>query len=342
MSLPIPQDIVQAEYIWIGGSGHDLRSKTKTLTKVPRVLNDLPEWNYDGSSTRQAPRHDSEVILKPRAFFKDPFRKGHHILVMCDTNSPTGMPLPDNTRAPASEIFESCVDKQPKFGFEQEYSLFKDGVHLGWPERGYPAPQGPYYCAIGSNHAFGRDLVDCHYRCCLYSGLEISGINAEVMPGQWEFQVGPLIGIEASDQLWIARYILQRIGESYGIVVDFDPKPVSGNWNGAGCHANFCIREFHQEGGLGLKAIYKALEKLEKKHQEMIKFFGEGNERRLTGDHETSSYENFSFGVGSRGVSIRIPNRTASLGRGYIEDRRPASNMDPYLVSSLLAQAICE
>jgi len=338
-SLPVPQDRVLAEYIWIGGSGSDLRGKTKTVSKVPQSPKDLPEWNYDGSSTGQAPGHDSEVIVQPRAIFKDPFRKGNHVLVMCDTYTPGGEPLPTNTRAPASKIFEKVVDKRPMFAFEQEYSLFKDGIHLGWPENGYPAPQGPYYCSVGYNNAFGREIADAHYRACLYAGIFVSGINAEVMAGQWEFQVGPVVGIEAADQLWISRYILHRIGEHFGIVAEFDPKPMEGDWNGAGCHTNFCIKDFHVEGGM--KSIMEAIKKLEKRHLEMMKAYGEGNERRLTGKHETAPYHQFTYGVANRGASIRIPRVTDTRGRGYIEDRRPASNMDPYVVTSKIAETIC-
>jgi len=341
MCLPQPENRIQAEYIWIGGSGMDLRGKTRTLSKVPTKVEDLSEWNYDGSSTNQAPGHDSEVVMQPRAIYRDPFRKGNNVLVMCDTYTPQGVPLPTNTRYHANKIFDACKDKTPQFAFEQEYSLFKDGTHLGWPLRGYPAPQGPYYCSVGFTNAFGREIADAHYRACLYAGVYVSGINAEVMAGQWEFQVGPVEGIAASDQLWISRYILHRVGESFNITPEFDPKPMEGDWNGAGCHVNFCIKEFHLDNGKGFENVMKAIKKLEGKHIEMMKAYGEGNERRLTGKHETSPYDKFSYGVANRGASIRIPRATEQKGRGYIEDRRPASSMDPYVVTSRIAEAIC-
>jgi len=341
MSLPIPKDRVLCEYIWIGGSGQDLRCKTRTISKAPKSVEELSDWNYDGSSTGQAPGHDSEVIMQPRAIFRDPFRRGEHILVLCDTYTPQGDPLPSNTRNPANKIFEKCTELRPMFAFEQEYSLFRDRTHLGWPKDGYPAPQGPYYCSIGFINNFGLEVADCHYRACLYAGIYVSGINAEVMAGQWEFQVGPVTGISAADQLWMARYILHRVGESFGITAEFDPKPMQGDWNGAGCHTNFCIKPFHEENGKGWDNILVALKKMEERHHAMMRAYGEGNERRMTGKHETASFDKFTWGVANRGASIRVPRQTESRKRGYIEDRRPASNMDPYVVSSKIAEAIC-
>lgn len=191
----------------------------------------LPEWNYDGSSTNQAPGHDSEVIVKPRAIFKDPFRRGDNILVLCDTYTPQGKPLPTNTRAHAAEVFEKAKDHKPWFGLEQEYCLFTpDRWPLGWPKGGFPGPQGPYYCAPGADVAFGRPMVEAHYKACLYAGIKVAGINGEVMPGQWEYQIGPCEGISAGDHLWMSRYIMARIGEEFGIVCSFDPKPIPGDW----------------------------------------------------------------------------------------------------------------
>jgi glutamine synthetase len=339
MSLPIPENRILAEYVWIGGSGQDLRCKTRTLSKIPKGPEDLPVWNYDGSSTGQAPGHDSEVLMVPRSIFRDPFRLGNHILVMCDTYSPDMKPIPTNTRAPAKEIFDKAgEDKRPMFAFEQEYSVFKGGRHLGFPEFGFPAPQGPYYCSVGHQNAIGRELADCHYRACLYAGIYVSGINAEVLPGQWEYQVGPVVGIEAADQLWISRYIMHRVAEKFALSVCFDPKPIPGDWNGAGCHTNFCFATFHEKDGKGWESILEKLKLLEAKHAEHIQVYGEGNERRLTGKHETANMNKFSWGVANRGASIRVPRTTEAAQRGYIEDRRPASNMDPYIVSSKIAE----
>jgi glutamine synthetase len=227
---------IAAEYIWIGGNGPlDIRSKTKCLDFVPGSPSELPEWNYDGSSTNQAPGEDSEVLLIPRAIYKDPFRGGDNILVVADTYSPADRtPLPTNTRAGADLIFESVKEHEIWFGIEQEYTLFQGGRPLGWPtctsrsfsgpsvQIGYPAPQGPYYCAVGADVSFGREVVEAHLKLCLAAGVNISGVNGEVMPGQWEYQVGPCLGISASDQMLISRYLMMRVGEMFDVVVRCD------------------------------------------------------------------------------------------------------------------------
>ncbi|CAN6697825.1 unnamed protein product [Malus baccata var. baccata] len=253
-----------AEYIWIGGSGMDIRSKARTLPGPVSDPSKLPKWNYDGSSTGQAPGEDNEVILYPQAIFKDPFRRGNNILVICDTYTPGGEPIPTNKRAAAAKIFShpDVVAEVPWYRIEQEYTLLQKDVKwpLGWPVGGYPGPQGPYYCAAGADKAFGRDIVDSHYKACLYAGINISGINDEVMPGQWEFQVGPSVGISAGDELWAAHYILERITEIAGVVLSFDPKPIQGDWNGAGAHTNYNTKSMRKDGGY--EVINKAIDKL--------------------------------------------------------------------------------
>jgi glutamine synthetase len=340
MSLPIPEGKVQAEYIWIGGSGQDLRCKSRTLNGKVTELSQLPIWNFDGSSTGQAPGKDSEVYLVPVAFYPDPFRRGDNILVLCETVLPDGQltPIPTNTRRAAKDIFDQVADAEPWFGIEQEYTLlYRDEVTpFGWPKNGYPAPQGPYYCSIGTENAFGRPIVEAHYRACLYAGLSISGINGEVMPGQWEYQIGPCTGIDSGDQVWLSRYIMQRVCEDFGVIVTFHPKPKKGDWNGAGCHTNYSTKIMRADGGYD--EIIKAIVKLGKKHQEHIVCYGTDNDQRLTGAHETAPISKFSYGVAHRGASVRIPRQTRLEGKGYFEDRRPASNMDPWVVTSKIAK----
>ena len=215
--------------------------------------------------------------------------------------------------------------------------LNNKGRPLGWPTEGEPKPQGEYYCGIGIS---GRDIVEEHYAACLHAGIKISGINAEVMLGQWEFQVGPCEGIEAGDSLWIARYILLRICEKHGISCTFHPKPVKGDWNGSGCHVNFSTHKMRTIGS-GYDVIINAIKKLEEKHEEHMKIYGDLNNERLTGKHETSNYWNFKWGVADRGASIRIGRETAKNKGGYFEDRRPASNIDPYLVTSKILETTC-
>jgi len=345
------------EYVWLGGgteqyfSGFDIRSKTKTLSFVPTSVDELPIWNYDGSSTEQAPGSDSEVLIKPVAMFTDPFRGAPHKLVMCEGFHPvTKEPTKGNERAACLEVMQKAADKKPWFGIEQEYTLFKPGeeVPLGFPDSGEPKrPQGPYYCGSGDAVAFGRKIVEAHYKACCAAGLTISGLNAEVMPGQWEYQVGPCEGIDSGDHMWIARYIMQRVCEEQGVAVTFDPKPKSGDWNGAGCHTNFSTADMRdptkkgKEPGQAYGQIIEAVEKLSKKHQEHIDAYGKGNERRLTGAHETAPIDKFSYGVANRGCSIRIPRDADADGYGYFEDRRPASNMDPYIVTKMIVQTTC-
>ena len=336
---------VMAEYVWVDA---DLtcRSKCRTLdaNKIPEDPTKLPLWNYDGSSTGQAPGDDSEVIIHPKAIYPDPFRGGDNILVLCDTYTPGGTPLPTNTRAAAAEVFAgdagASVEKGTGawFGLEQEYTLFDlDKVTpLGWPKGGYPGPQGPYYCSAGADRAYGRAISDAHYKACLFAGIAISGTNAEVMPGQWEFQVGPSVGIAAGDDMWMARYLLQRVCEDFQVYVTLDPKPIPGDWNGAGMHTNFSTEKMRKAGGL--TDIVAAIKRLGTKHEEHIAEYGEGNERRLTGKYETADIGTFSFGVANRGCSIRIPRSTDADGCGYLEDRRPSSNCDPYVVTRKIFQ----
>jgi len=254
---------------------------------------------------------------------------------------PSMEPIPTNSRAGANANFNKKLGEKPWFGIEQEYTLFeKDNrTPLGWPKCGYPGPQGPYYCTAGADVTFGRSIMEAHYEACLYAGIEIAGTNAEVMPGQWEYQIGPCVGIDSGDHMWMSRYLMIRICEEQGINVSFDPKPIEGDWNGAGCHTNYSTATHRAPGGY--MEIIKAIEKLGEKHHEHIRVYGTGNERRLTGAHETASIDKFSYGVANRGASIRIPRTTESDGCGYFEDRRPASNMDPYIVTSKIFQTTC-
>ncbi|KAH8920470.1 putative GLN1-glutamate--ammonia ligase [Atractiella rhizophila] len=337
--MDLPQNgKVQAEYVWIDGDG-GLRCKTTTLDSAPKSIADLKEWNFDGSSTGQAQGHDSDVYLRPAAVFKDPFRRGDNILVLAETYNADGTPNRTNYRYSAKKVMDQPETKkeEPWFGIEQEYTLFgNDGNPFGWPKGGFPGPQGPYYCGVGTGKVFARDIVEAHYRCCLYAGVKISGINAEVMPSQWEFQVGPCEGIDMGDHLTMARFLLMRVCEEWGIKVSFHPKPLKGDWNGAGCHTNYSTNATRAEGGI--KAIEQYIELLGKRHNEHILVYGDDNDLRLTGLHETGHIGTFSSGVANRGASIRIPRSVAHEGKGYMEDRRPASNIDPYRVTQIIVE----
>jgi glutamine synthetase len=343
--LALPQgDRVQVMYVWIDGTGEGLRAKTRTEDKEPKCVQELPIWNYDGSSTYQAEGVNSDTYLYPVAMYPDPFRPGNNKLVLCETYKYNKQPTESNKRVSCKKAMDLAKDHLPWFGIEQEYTLLDVDKHpLGWPKGGYPAPQGPFYCAVGADHAYGRDILEAHYRCMLYSGIHVSGTNAEVMPSQWEFQVGPCLGIEMGDEFWIARFMLHRIAEDFGVVVSLDPKPMPGNWNGAGAHTNFSTKPMREAGGI--EHIQQAIDKLAKVHARHIKAYdpngGKDNERRLTGKHETSSIHDFSAGVANRGCSIRIPRTVAEDGCGYLEDRRPSSNCDPYSVTEALIRTCC-
>ena len=332
-----------AEYVWIGGDG-ELRSKARTLSlnnnDTLKLHDHLPEWNYDGSSTKQASGKDSEVLIKPHAVYKCPFRRGNNILVMCDIYQPNGTPLKGNNRYFAKKLFDKNLDSKPWYGIEQEFFMFSNTTEkpMGFPANGNPNPQGQYYCGVGSHNAFCRDVIDMHYDYCLYAGLNISGINAEVAPGQWEYQIGPVEGIDAGDQLYISRYILQRISEKFNVSINIEPKPIVGDWNGSGCHTNYSTKQMREgtDEKTGLDYINDAVDKLSLKHDEHMAVYGSGNEMRMTGKHETACFDKFTSGVANRAACIRIPNTTMDSKKGYLEDRRPSSNMDPYLVTGII------
>ena len=332
---------IKAEYIWIDGHKptSKLRSKTKVIEGPVTKIDDIPEWGFDGSSTMQAEGHDSDRALHPVAYVSDPIRGGDHILVLNEVYYPDGKPHESNKRAALVELATKFEAEEAWYGIEQEYTFFQGRSPLGWPDGGYPAPQGPFYCGVGADEVFGRDIVEDHMEACIRAGIEISGVNAEVMPGQWEFQVGPLGPLEVADQLWIARYLLYRIAEDYGVNASIHPKPVKGDWNGAGAHTNFSTKSMREEGGY--KVIEEACEKLGKRHEEHIAVYGAHNEERLTGLHETCSIHEYRYGVSDRGASIRIPLATAKANKGYLEDRRPSANMDPYEVAGILLDTIC-
>jgi glutamine synthetase len=334
---------VQVLYVWIDGTGQTMRCKTKTMYKIPVDPTDCPIWNFDGSSTGLAQGHNSDVYLVPVAIYPDPFRRGNNKIVLCETETHEQIITSTNRRRSCAAVMkeEKVKNSRPWFGIEQEYTLLdKDGHPLGWPKQGFPGPQGPYYCAVGTGRIHGREVMEAHYKCCMYAGLKISGENAEVMPAQWEYQIGPCEGISMGDELWISRYFLERVAEDFNIKVSFDPKPIPGDWNGAGCHCNYSTEKMRETGGMD--AINVAIEKLSKCHAHHITKYdpsnGADNARRLTGLHETASIHKFTSGVAHRGSSIRIPRQVAQDGKGYLEDRRPSSNCDPYTVTEVIVR----
>ena len=325
----------RAEYIWIDGTEPTplLRSKTK-------IIKDGVEpgiWGFDGSSTNQAPGKASDCVLSPVFVCPDPIRGGDDVLVMTEVQLTDFTPHPTNTRAACVATAEKYAAQEPLFGIEQEYTFLKNGHPLGWPQGGFPGPQGPYYCGVGADEIWGRDIVEAHTTACMEAGLDISGTNAEVMMGQWEYQIGPTAPPVIGDMMYVSRWLLYRVAEDFGVTVTIDPKPMPGDWNGAGCHTNFSTKAMREN----YDAIITACEALGTKAEEHIKQYGSGVERRLTGLHETAPWTEFSYGVSDRGASVRIPWQVAVDKKGYIEDRRPNSNMDPYTVTRLMVDTCC-
>ncbi|MEZ0485513.1 glutamine synthetase beta-grasp domain-containing protein [Fibrella aquatica] len=329
------------EYIWLDGykPTQSLRSKTKIEEDFSGNLEDCSMWSFDGSSTEQAAGGSSDCLLKPVYICPDPQRK-NAFLVMCEVLNADGTPHVTNGRATIEDD-----DNDFWFGFEQEYFLYDTATNkpLGFPEEGDPAPQGPYYCSVGAKNAFGRNIIEEHLDVCLDAGLNVEGINAEVAPGQWEFQIFAKGAREAGDQIWLARYLLERIGESYDVAIEYHCKPlgVDADWNGSGMHANFSNTALRTAGNKETyDAICQAFSPADviKAH---IDVYGADNHLRLTGKHETQSIDQFSYGISDRGASIRIPIATVQRGwKGWLEDRRPNSAADPYKVAAVIIKTV--
>lgn len=325
------------EYIWLDGSSPTqiLRSKTKIVDDFTGNIDDAPMWSFDGSSTQQAVGGSSDCLLKPVAVFRDPARRNGW-LVMTEVLSADGSPHPTNGRATIDDD-----DNDFWFGFEQEYFLWdpETNLPLGFPSGGYPRPQGPYYCSVGATNAYGREIVEEHLDLCLDAGLNVEGINAEVATGQWEFQTFAKGAKRAGDETWICRYLLERTAEKYGITVNWHCKPLKGDWNGSGMHANFSNSALRESGSKEI--FFKICESFRPFIKEHIDVYGADNDHRLTGLHETQSIDKFSFGISDRGASIRIPIASVERGwKGWLEDRRPASNGDPYKVAARIVTTI--
>ena len=326
--------IYKLEYIWMDGYTPEpnLRSKTKVLTsETEPELESLPIWNFDGSSTEQAEGNYSDCLLKPVKLIRDPQRKNGY-LVLCEVLNPDMTPHSSNTRSSIKDNSNMWV------GFEQEYFIYDGKLPLGHT-KGDMKPQGEYYCGIGSDNVSGRNIVEHHLDICLSAGLNVTGINAEVALGQWEFQVMGKGTLDSCDQLILCRYLLQRVAETYNVKIEYHPKPLQGDWNGSGLHTNFSNKKMREVGG---KEYFESIFNMfDVNHTKHIENYGSDNEYRLTGKHETQSIDKFSWGISDRGSSIRVPQATVNNGwKGYVEDRRPASNGDPYRIMKVISESV--
>lgn len=329
------------EYIWLDGYAptQNLRSKTMVRDDFDGALENCPQWSFDGSSTRQASGDDSDCLLQPVAIFPDPDRVNGY-LVMCEVLNADESPHRSNGRSTIDDD-----DDDFWFGFEQEYFLWDPNINapVGFPANGYPGPQGMYYCSVGAHNCHGREIVDEHLDIALEAGINVEGINAEVAAGQWEFQVFSKGARRAGDETWICRYLLERTAEKHGCSINYEPKPLGKelDWNGSGMHANFsngAMREAGEE-----EIFTKICENFGRNIDRHIAVYGEGNDQRLTGLHETQAIDVFSYGISDRGASIRIPVATIQAGwKGRLEDRRTASNADPYKVAAAIIKTTKE
>ena len=323
------------EYLWLDGcTPTQIRHKTKVVKEFGKK-EEAPIWGFDGSSTEQADGNSSDCVLKPVRVYPNPLETNSSI-VLCEVWNVDDTPHESNTRRLLEETITDDIDEW--VGFEQEYTLYDldTSKPLGWPDIGEPPPQGDYYCGRNIGEKVSRE----HLNACIDAGISICGTNAEVMLGQWEYQIGAGGSLHMSDDLWVARWLLERICENHNLSVSLHPKPKEGDWNGAGCHTNFSTKEMREDGGY--QHIIKACEKLSENPKNHIDAYGIDNEKRLTGLHETCSITEFRYGVSDRGASIRIPWQVERDKKGYLEDRRPASNCDPYIVSQKLIQTICQ
>jgi len=345
--------IIKLEYVWLDGhETKNLRSKVRyeewtmdsssgNLSRE-EVLDKIPDWSFDGSSTKQSDTSNSDIILKPVKVYHNPLEISEELpsfLILCETYDNNGLPHKTNTRNKLEKIY----DEDMWFSVEQEYTLMdtKTNKPSTWSDRETINEQGEYYCGLGNN-VTDRIIVEQHALACIECNIPFFGTNAEVLLSQWEYQLKPETALNAADDLWMSRYLLQRLCENYGVYASFHPKPVNGRphgqWNGAGAHINFST-EYMRENS-DKQYIENLCEAFGDTHEKHIKVYGKDNEKRLTGDCETQHISKFSYGVGDRGASIRIPSQTAQEWKGYLEDRRPAANVDPYEAFSAIINTL--
>lgn len=273
------------EYIWIDGRGN-LRSKYRTANiNFIDEGNDyitVENWNCD------------EIALVPVAHFLNPFfDPGRAFLVLCDTCCNGVTPTETNFRRDATKVFESSAEKlDPWFRIEQRCFITQ-------------------LCG-GTRTITLRKLAEKHYEYCLQAGLKIGGINAEVAPSQWEFRIGPHPGLGAGDELWVARYILHKLGEEFGVCISFKSELAS-----ASDTLNTTFSTENSRNKNGLKCIYNYIDRLWKKHA-----------------------RDAGFALGAASTSIRIPKSVLKAGCGHLEDRRPASDTDPYRVIAAIFSGV--
>ena len=330
---------IKLEYVWLDGYKPEpnLRSKVKVIDVNEKGdLKEIPEWGFDGSSTKQAEGYSSDCYLKPiKLYVKSVISEYSTVYVLCEVMDNKGKVHETNDRAKLGK-----EDEDFWVGFEQEYFI-RSGHNkpiIGFNNGGIIDPQGTYYCGVGGQMV-GRSLTEQHLDMCLEYGIGIEGTNAEVALGQWEYQVFAKGKVQAADDLWMSRYFLYKIAEKHGYQIELHPKPLTtGDWNGSGLHTNFSNKRMRETGGEEyFNSIFKVFGSRAKVH---IENYGSDNHLRLTGKHETQSIDKFSWGVSDRGASIRVPKSVGETWKGYLEDRRPASNANPYCILNVICESL--
>lgn len=353
---------VRAKTMIMRGAFVDVPTWTRADLLKLLASGSFRDWRADGSSTEQADTNSSDILLRPVNVFRDPIRfDGVSFIVLCEVFNYDGTEHKTNTRAAARVRRDSVKSQEPCCTFEQEFVLRHVHQHnpsmplaevYGFPTdlSQRPEQQGKYYCGVGRDRVFGgREIVEEMMDACLNAGIEIQGENSEVLPGQWEFQIGGanVDALEAADQLWVARMLMQMVGERWGLAVDFSPKPVDlpgeeDKWNGSGCHTNFSTRLMRHADSLA--PATEACKRLSQSDriEAHLAVLGESTDRRLIGKCETGDPKVFTWGVGNREASVRIPTELNGNNPGYIEDRRPSANCDPYKVVEAMMTSVCE
>ena len=320
--------LLTLEYIWLD-SDYEFRTKTKVFPykyDTMPVLEDIPIWNFDGSSTGQAPSDGiTEVILKPVCLTQNPFIGENSYLVLCQTMNSYNEPIETNKCYEAMKLLKSPDVENLEIWFGVELEFFFESIE----GKDYMGPQGKYYCGLGQVDYNERKIMETLVKYCQKANIPISGFNQEVAPHQWEYQIGPINATWAPHGVYLSRYILDRISEMFDKRTIWHPKPYSGDYNGSGCHVNMSSQLTRDDEGL--THIYKVLKVIEADHTNFIEnYTGKNNNLRLTGAHETSDPFKFTYSEGGRGSSIRIPTQVMSDGYGYFEDRRPGSSINYY------------
>ena len=338
-------EVYFAEYVWLD-SENNFRSKTRIISNKKENRFNLtcyPHWNYDGSSTGQATLDNSEVILEPYMIYPDVFRDFNiDVIIFCMSYKKNGDEINYlSSRYNALQFFNEHSDLLPLYGLEQEFYMIDTNTNEPFNYKPTSVDKNTYYCGVGAGNVskLVRTFMNQVMLMCCKADIILTGMNMEVSPGQGEFQVCNM-GIKACDDLMFLRYVLVRLGEDYNISIDFSPKiKLNNKLNGSGCHINFSTKQMRDENGYSF--IEKALDKLNlQDKEEHLKYYGKNNTERLTGNNDTSKYDEFTVGKGNRGCSIRIPVNTIIENKGYFEDRRPGANIDPYIACSFLLRSI--